>query len=126
MPGTIAGGKKAAMTNRAEYGEDFYRRIGAMGGANGKTGGFAANPELARIAGAKGGRRSRRTYIELSDEVVDAFIETWNRSDNQTEVGKKLSMSPGQLYYRKQKVEKLRGSRLKFLPRTPRKKKWVS
>ncbi|MEO8691850.1 MAG: KGG domain-containing protein, partial [Candidatus Saccharimonas sp.] len=27
------------------------------------TGGFAANPELARIAGAKGGRISRRTKV---------------------------------------------------------------
>jgi len=38
----------------------FYAKIGAKGGRNGRTGGFAANPELARIAGAKGGRISRR------------------------------------------------------------------
>ena len=34
--------------------------IGRKGGQNGTTGGFAANIELARIAGAKGGRISRR------------------------------------------------------------------
>lgn len=60
MPGTIAGGKKAAITNTKKYGSDFYRSIGRKGGRNGHTGGFAANPELAKIAGAKGGRKSRR------------------------------------------------------------------
>ena len=61
MAGTKAGGLKAAATNKAKYGREFYARIGAKGGHNGHTGGFAANPELARIAGAKGGRISRRT-----------------------------------------------------------------
>lgn len=60
MAGTKAGGIKAAVTNKTEYGADFYARIGAIGGKKGRTGGFAANPELARIAGAKGGRASRR------------------------------------------------------------------
>lgn len=60
MAGTKEGGKKAAATNKSKYGSDFYARIGAKGGSNGNTGGFAANPELARIAGAKGGRISRR------------------------------------------------------------------
>lgn len=61
MAGTKNGGKAAAATNKAKYGADFYARIGAMGGKKGTTGGFAANRELARIAGAKGGRISRRT-----------------------------------------------------------------
>lgn len=60
MPGTPAGAKKAAATNKAKHGADFYKRIGAIGGRNGNTGGFATNPELASIAGAKGGRISRR------------------------------------------------------------------
>lgn len=60
MAGTKAGGMKAAATNRAKYGKEFYSRIGAKGGKNGHTGGFAANKALARIAGAKGGRISRR------------------------------------------------------------------
>lgn len=34
--------------------------IGRKGGQNGTTGGFAANRELASIAGAKGGRISKR------------------------------------------------------------------
>ncbi|TAH32377.1 hypothetical protein EYC58_03265 [Candidatus Saccharibacteria bacterium] len=61
MAGTKAGGLKAALTNKARHGKDFYASIGAKGGKNGHTGGFAANRELARIAGAKGGRISRRT-----------------------------------------------------------------
>jgi hypothetical protein len=61
MAGTKTGGKAAASTNKTKYGADFYARIGAMGGKKGTTGGFAANRELARTAGAKGGRISRRT-----------------------------------------------------------------
>jgi uncharacterized protein len=61
MAGTKNGGKSAAATNKAKYGKDFYARIGAMGGKKGHTGGFAANRELARSAGAKGGRISRRS-----------------------------------------------------------------
>jgi len=60
MAGTVDGGKLAAKKNKTKYGADFYARIGAIGGKKGHTGGFAANPELARIAGAKGGRISRR------------------------------------------------------------------
>lgn len=60
MAGTKAGGVKAAATNKTRHGSDFYAKIGAKGGQNGNTGGFAANRELARIAGAKGGRISRR------------------------------------------------------------------
>lgn len=61
MAGTKTGGRTAAATNKAKYGADFYAKIGAIGGKKGHTGGFAANPELARMAGAKGGRISRRT-----------------------------------------------------------------
>lgn len=59
MPGTVAGGKKAAAKNLAND-PNFYARIGRIGGSNGRTGGFAANPDLARIAGAMGGRKTRR------------------------------------------------------------------
>lgn len=67
MAGTKAGGQKAAATNMARHGKDFYKNIGAIGGRNGTTGGFAANPELARVAGAKGGRISRRRRAGESD-----------------------------------------------------------
>ena len=61
MAGTVSGGKAAARTNIKKYGEDFYIRIGSIGGKKGHTGGFFANRELARIAGAKGGKISKRT-----------------------------------------------------------------
>lgn len=60
MAGTKAGGIKARNTNYELHGRDFYKRIGQKGGQNGHTGGFASNPELARIAGAKGGKISKR------------------------------------------------------------------
>ena len=60
MAGTAKGGRLAAEKNKQKHGADFYARIGRMGGQKGKTGGFAANRELARQAGAKGGSISRR------------------------------------------------------------------
>lgn len=60
MAGNREGGKKAALKIKQLHGEDFYQRIGREGGKNGHTGGFASNPELAREAGRKGGKKSRR------------------------------------------------------------------
>jgi general stress protein YciG len=60
MAGTIVGGQKAAKTNKSKYGKDFYRKIGAIGGKLGRTGGFYANRKLASTAGRKGGLISRR------------------------------------------------------------------
>ena len=59
MAGTTEGGKKAAEKNLSRD-PNFYKIIGAKGGRNGNTGGFAADRELARRAGAKGGSISRR------------------------------------------------------------------
>ncbi len=59
MSGTTEGGKLAAKKNIAKD-PLFYAKIGRIGGQRGHTGGFAANRELAKIAGAKGGRISRR------------------------------------------------------------------
>lgn len=43
-----------------EAAREWFRTIGTKGGKASNTGGFAANPELARIAGALGGKKSRR------------------------------------------------------------------
>lgn len=64
MSGTKIGGMKAARTNMKRHGNNFYAIIGAKGGRNGRTGGFASNPDLARIAGRKGGRISTRKGIK--------------------------------------------------------------
>ena len=66
MAGTVNGGKRAAQTNIAKYGKDFYARIGAMGGKQGHTGGFYANRDLARKAGRMGGLKSRRGPSRIS------------------------------------------------------------
>ncbi len=60
MAGTKTGGIKAATTNKQRYGVAFYERIGRKGGSISRGGGFAKNPELARVAGRKGGQASRR------------------------------------------------------------------
>lgn len=73
MPGTKAGGLKARDTNYLLYGRDFYARAGQKGGTLSKNGGFASEKvgvdgltgrERAKIAGAKGGRASRRGPAE--------------------------------------------------------------
>ncbi len=69
MPGTIEGGKKAATTNKARHGEDFYARIGGIGGSRSTEGGFASfnvgadgltGRQRARVVGRVGGLKSRR------------------------------------------------------------------
>ncbi|MEK7626520.1 MAG: hypothetical protein AAB423_04210 [Patescibacteria group bacterium] len=66
MAGTVKGGEAAAATNKKKYGSNFYAIIGAKGGKKGRTGGFYANRELARKAGARGGKISRRTKKEAT------------------------------------------------------------
>jgi len=74
MAGTKAGGMKAAQTNKTRHGSDFYAKIGAKGGKLGTTGGFAANRELARLAGAKGGRISRRGKATATAKKIDIVL----------------------------------------------------
>lgn len=70
MSGTSAGGQKAALTNKAKYGADFYKNIGIIGAdtykqrlaeGTAKPRGFAVDRERAARAGALGGKRSKRT-----------------------------------------------------------------
>lgn len=77
MAGTKEGGRKAAQTNKEKYGNDFYATMGAKGGRNGHTGGFANNHELAVKAGRKGGRRSKRSESlqKKLDELFQPYIK---------------------------------------------------
>lgn len=70
MAGTVAGGRKAAATNKKRHGADFYKRLGRMGGVKGHTGGFAANPARAKAAGIKGGMISSRAKSGLSQKEL--------------------------------------------------------
>ena len=65
MPGNKIGGMKARDANYKRFGKDFYRKIGHLGGISptNKPKGFAANRELAVVAGREGGRISRRTNV---------------------------------------------------------------
>ena len=85
MSGTKQGGQKAAATNKAKYGIEFYANIGRKGGRNGHTGGFAANPELAKIAGAKGGKKSKRgPAIRLTADKIKKIREELNEAEQET------------------------------------------
>lgn len=77
MVGTKAGGQAAKKTNLEKHGSDFYHRIGAKGGRNGHTGGFASNPELAKIAGRKGGLKSTRKGIKNGEAKERAYKPVW-------------------------------------------------
>lgn len=77
MSGTREGGLKAAKTNKERHGQDFYKGIGKSGGKKSRGGGFAANPELAKLAGAKGGKISRRGKAkESAKETKSVEINT--------------------------------------------------
>lgn len=79
MAGTKAGGLKASETNKKLHGSDFYAKIGAKGGRKCCVKGFGANPELAKIAGAKGGAKSHRgisqKYVERIKEARKMYDE---------------------------------------------------
>lgn len=78
MAGTLKGGKKAAQTNKMKYGASYYHRIGSVGGKRGTTGGFASDKvgadgltgkERARIAGIRGGYKSKRKARIVSTKL---------------------------------------------------------
>lgn len=69
MSGTRQGGIKASKAIKKKFGKDYYKEIGRQGGLVGTTGGFASTvkgrdgltgQERARIAGRKGGLKSKR------------------------------------------------------------------
>lgn len=69
MAGNKEGGRRAALTNKERHGSDFYAKIGAKGGRNSHTGGFASEvvgrdgltgAQRAKIAGSIGGKKSKR------------------------------------------------------------------
>ena len=60
MAGTKAGGLKAAATNRAKYGKEFYARIGQKGG---------------RISRRGPATTSTSTPISMIDESEESKIE---------------------------------------------------
>lgn len=92
----LTGGLKCAATNKRKYGSDWYKKIGAIGGRNGNTGGFAANPTLARLAGAVGGKKSKRgpniTDRERKTKLAKKMLA---RGATYEEMSKELGVSYG-------------------------------
>lgn len=105
MSGTKAGGLKAAETNKQMHGEDFYKLIGAKGGRNGHTGGFAANHTLAKLAGAKGGRSSKRGMAPKTIEMIEKIEELRGKGLSIKEIAKIVGLSSDSVgkYLRKAK-----------------------
>jgi len=73
MAGNREGGLKAAKTTKKRHGKNFYKGIGANGGKLSNNGGFASEligpdgltgSQRASLAGAKGGKISRRPKRE--------------------------------------------------------------
>lgn len=98
MAGSKAGGLKARETNLKRHGKDFYKRIGHIGGQNGHTGGFAANPALARLAGEKGGRNSHRGAGRERIENVKQAKEMYKAGIEIPEIAKKLNRAQSTIY----------------------------
>ncbi len=94
MPGTIEGGRKAAATNKAKYGDGFYSSIGRKGGKRSSTGGFASlkvgkdgltGAERAKLAGAKGGTISKRgPAIRLTADKIKKIRGELNEAEQET------------------------------------------
>lgn len=81
MAGSTKGAKLAVQKNLAKD-PDYYKKLGAIGGRASGSGGFAADNDRARTAGALGGKYGRKghrliertetsgTYQRKSDGVI--------------------------------------------------------
>jgi general stress protein YciG len=68
MAGTIEGGKKAEQSNKERHGQDFYKKIGTMGGSVKTRKGFALmSLEKRSEAGRAGGQKSRRGKKDVTN-----------------------------------------------------------
>lgn len=61
--------KQSKYDKRLTHGEDYYKKIGKLGGSAKVKKGFGKNPQLASIAGKKGGRAT--PYASLSFSAAD-------------------------------------------------------
>lgn len=80
---TKAGAQKARAALLEKFGPNYWRELGARGGAASRKCGFYANRELAREAGKKGGKVSKRTgpnrtYIATKpgEKPIKGSVET--------------------------------------------------
>jgi hypothetical protein len=64
---------------RLTHGDDYYKKIGKLGGAAKVKKGFGKNPKLAVIAGRKGGKAT--PYAELSFVASDNIQQVLLKND---------------------------------------------
>lgn len=65
ISGTKTGGSLAATTNKTRHGEDYYVRLGALGGKAKVPKGFShMSPEKRAEAGRRGGTVSKRGKVQ--------------------------------------------------------------
>lgn len=94
MAGTKAGGIKAARTNKLRNGEDFYAKIGKMGGMKSTGGGFASmTHEQVSACGKKGGCRGRRG-AQIRSELENIIVSEVKSGRPFTAVAKEYGLSP--------------------------------
>lgn len=86
MTGTLAGGIKAAETNKQRHGTDFYKKMGQKGGKARVPKGFSTNRALARVAGAKGGAKSKRGPARKKKPVEKAVEKLGTKGGKMNEL----------------------------------------
>ena len=59
---------QTAKTTKTRHGNDFYSRIGTIGGSKKGPKGFAVDRELAKEAGRRGGLKSRRGKVQSHNQ----------------------------------------------------------
>lgn len=84
MAQTAEGVVKAMKTIRERHGVDFHKKMGAKGGkATGVKKGFAANPQLARMAGRIGGAHRRmQPRVRIAKQNAKGDFVTWRIKGN--------------------------------------------
>jgi len=96
MAGNQIGGKKTANICKRKYGKNFYKKIGALGGAAGSTGGFYNDSARARELGSIGGTKHR---ICTDEEFLKiGYKLDWNVDDIVHETGYKPSTVKNKMY----------------------------
>lgn len=96
---------KATMMKKYGTEEEMRRqfsKIGAEGGKNGHTGGFASRPDIARIAGAKGGSISRRgfSYNKDWEKHKEEIMKMKNRGESVAEISRHFGLPYSMLLIR--------------------------
>lgn len=88
MSGTKEGGKHASETNYKKYGKDYYKRIGTIGGTNGRGPNYEAGFRSTKVDangltghdravkyGIIGGRKSKRGPTKQNNTEEVAYGE---------------------------------------------------